>query len=342
MSATECKEEPPSRSSLLYQGVNSGVVVLDIPASLEESQALPGKAPERRIYSSPAPDAPFETPEPKHAPAFGFSGGDAGDAYSPAAQIATLMTIEKVRSAVQHVQNQYTGPLCLPRIVPPAEPPPTGDEILLPQDSHYLHGSIQDLRGKFSNNAPKFNLIILDPPWPNRSARRKSKGYKTAPRLSDMCSVLQGIPIASHLCPGGLVAVWITNKASIVELLTSRGGLFEQWGLQLAAEWTWVKITASGEPLFDVDSSWRKPWETLLIAKRIGSKEPQVSSKTILAVPDVHSRKPSLRAMFQPILGPEYKGLEVFARNLTAGWWGWGDEVLKFQSSQCWEFQSSN
>jgi N6-adenosine-specific RNA methylase IME4 len=157
-----------------------------------------------------------------------------------------------------------------------------------------------------------------------------------------MCRILQDVPITSHLCPGGLVAVWTTNKPSIVELLTSRGGLFEQWGLQLAAEWTWVKMTASGEPLFDVDSSWRKPWETLLIAKKIGSKEPRVPNKMILAVPDVHSRKPGLRAMFQPILGQGYKGLEVFARNLTAGWWSWGDEVLKFQSSRYWEAQLSN
>ncbi len=54
----------------------------------------------------------------------------------------------------------------------------------------------------------------------------------------------------------------------------------------------------------------------------------------ILAVPDVHSRKPNLRAL----LGVPHDGagLEVFARNLTAGWWGWGDEALLFQHRRHW------
>lgn len=332
MSITAGMEVAPARSSLLYQDAKSGIVVLDIPASLEESQVLPGKRPERRIYSAPAPEEPFETPEPKH----GLAHMSNADTQSPAAQIATLMTVETLRSAVHHVKNHCSGSLCLPRITRPEESLASEGEALIPQDSHYLHGSIQDQRQIFSNTAPKFNLILLDPPWPNRSARRKSKGYKTAPTLSGIRAILQNIPIPSHLAPDGLVAVWITNKPSIVELLTARGGLFEEWGLQLAAEWTWLKITPAGEPIFDLDSSWRKPWEKLLIARRAATSQPHISDMTILAAPDVHSRKPSLKGLFQPILGSEYPGLEIFARSLTAGWWSWGDQVLKFQAAEHW------
>ena len=32
----------------------------------------------------------------------------------------------------------------------------------------------------------------------------------------------------------------------------------------------------------------------------------------------------------------QYEALEVFARNSTAGWWGWGNEVLKFQGREHW------
>ena len=32
----------------------------------------------------------------------------------------------------------------------------------------------------------------------------------------------------------------------------------------------------------------------------------------------------------------KYEALEIFARNLTSGWWAWGNEVLKFQSDECW------
>ncbi len=155
MSSPACKEEAPARSSLLYQDASSGIVVLDIPASLEESQVLPGKRPERRIYSAPAPEEPFETPEPKQAPAYGSSG----DGQSPAAQIAALMTAETLRSAVHHVKTHCVGPLCLPRIIPPEEPQASEDEALIPLDSHYLHGSLQDFKQTFSNTPHKFTLL---------------------------------------------------------------------------------------------------------------------------------------------------------------------------------------
>ena len=31
-----------------------------------------------------------------------------------------------------------------------------------------------------------------------------------------------------------------------------------------------------------------------------------------------------------------YVAMEVFARNLTAGWWGCGNEVMKFNDEGCW------
>ncbi|KAG5954297.1 hypothetical protein E4U58_000112 [Claviceps cyperi] len=213
-------------------------------------------------------------------------------------------------------------------------------------EATFLHGSIQNLRSTFHRRAPIFNLIVLDPPWPNRSARRRSAAYTPARHLAEMRTLLTSIPVAEHLARDGLVAVWITNKASIPELLASPNGdsVFASWGVQLAAEWTWLKITADGKPLYDMASVWRKPWEKILIAKRIGAPTPpRLRSKVIVAAPDVHSRKPNLRGLLGQVLGDgdgrgeaQYCGLEVFARNLTAGWWSWGDEVLHFQERRYW------
>ncbi|KAF7948018.1 hypothetical protein EAE96_009086 [Botrytis aclada] len=62
-----------------------------------------------------------------------------------------------------------------------------------------------------------------------------------------------------------------------------------------------------------------------------------IKRRIIIGVPDLHSRKPNLRFLFGQLLGSqEYRGLEIFARNLTAGWWGWGNEVLKFQDDGAW------
>ncbi|KAF5673812.1 mt-a70 family [Fusarium heterosporum] len=320
-------------SSILFESPDKSIIVFDIPTSLEESQALPSQIPRRRIFSAEAPASPFLTPEPRH-------GGDHPAFTSPAAQLAELMTAATVGSALDDLANlySYSGPFYRDRLIQPQLPsslstlPP-----LLPDKAEHLHGSIQALRDSFHMSAPKFDLVVLDPPWPNRSARRKTDKYATVSNLDEMSNLLLQIPLASHLAPDALVAVWITNKHSIQNFLTSPTGLFAAWGLELVAEWTWLKVAATGEPLFDIESTWRKPWEKLIVAKRIGDKKPDaLKPKVIVAVPDVHSRKPNLRGLFQDVLGKECLGLEIFARNLTAGWWSWGDDVLRFQQPQHW------
>lgn len=348
------------RSSVLFSSDDQSVVLIDIPRSLEEAQVPTGHAPSRRIYSGPPPSAPLLTPEPKprrHDP--DGRGGGAGAAHapseqSPAAQLADLMTAAAVERALQMIREHHSGPVHLPRVAGPAgeiaqEQDPAEVEradassstTLMPPDARYIHGTIQETRQVLLDSAPQFNLIVLDPPWPNRSARRRRQGdrYATAATMPQVQDLLAAVPVPAHLAKDGLVAVWITNKTRAAELLTApTTGLFAAWGLELAAEWTWLKVATSGEPLYDVESQWRKPWERLLIAKRRGAKTPPgLAPKVLVACPDVHSRKPSLRGLFEGVLGRGYVGLEVFARNLTAGWWSWGDQVLQFQDASYWE-----
>lgn len=343
--------ETNKRKSVLYESGDRTTVVLDIPRTLEESQ-VPESAdadaaqptPARRIYSAQPVSEVYDTPEPKRNA--GFVGAHV-QGKSPAGQIADLMTTATVQNALGHIDSHYRGPLHLPRLVTDEEcfvsassndagRDETGSSYI-PDQALYYHGSIQDLSDTVRQSAPVVDLIILDPPWPNRSARRKANSYATTFNMDDMHGLLEHVPIATHLARDGLVAIWITNKSSVLDFVTSPSGLFASLNLEQVAEWTWLKITSSGEPIYDVNSSWRKPWEKLLIAKRLGAKTPQrLVSKTLIAVPDLHSRKPNLRGLFAEVLGPQHKGLEVFARNLTAGWWSWGDEVLKFQQREHW------
>ncbi|KAM3445341.1 hypothetical protein NHJ13734_000468 [Beauveria thailandica] len=327
-------------SSILYRSPDGATVVLDIPRSLEESQVRLGEKHDARcrIYSSAAPATPFATPEP-------VRGVDPDATASPAAQIDALMTAESLRSTLDALSRDYTGEYCLPRLTAPESFSPSSSssssssqaadsEPYIPPDAHHFHGSIHHMKPSFTQLAPKFRLIIMDPPWPNRSVRRTTARYKTARSLSEVQSLLRAVPVPAHLADDGLVAIWITNKPRIADLLR---GVLAGWGLHVAAEWTWLKVAADGQPLCPLDSVWRKPWERLLVAKRVGRTAPDgLAPRTIVAVPDVHSRKPSLRGLFGDLLGPDYIGLEVFARGLTAGWWSWGDEVLKFQQPQYW------
>lgn len=339
--------DPATAPSILFQSDDKSVILLDIPRSLEEAQVLPGHHLLRRVYSDAPPSEPFPTPDPKRSRHGGHkhasqSGGAAHDwsFQSPATQIADLMTTASVESALQVLRDKYNGPFHLPRISSPVDTKDAETSTTLPvQDATCLHGSIRDLRQVFNDTAPSFKLVLLDPPWPNRSAKRRTDKYATVTNLAEMRDLLTSIPVSAHLANDGLVAVWVTNKASIPELLTSSTGVFASWGIEFVCEWTWLKITAAAEPLFDVDSSWRKPWEKLLIAKRIGVPAPPgLKTKVIVAAPDIHSRKPNLRGLFGDVLGrPDYTGLEIFARNLTSRWWSWGDQVLHFQDQRYWK-----
>ena len=201
-----------------------------------------------------------------------------------------------------------------------------------------------------SSSARKFDLLLLDPPWPNRSVRR-SKHYSTSEaQEEDAFSKIVG-PLTPLIAEDGIVAIWITHRESIREQALVA---FQEWDVDLAEEWVWAKITAHGELVHEIDGLWRKGWEVLLVGrrrKRSGDeahaneeqngikREEAPRRRLICAVPDVHSRKPCLK-VFEQWMGlkeGEARALEVFARNLVAGWCSIGDEVLRFQWERWWK-----
>lgn len=189
----------------------------------------------------------------------------------------------------------------------------------------------------------QFDLILLDPPWDNRSAKRFG-GYPIMCKQSHPADVLLEM-LGQHIAPKGLVACWITNSPRAREWVM---GAFESWGVELFEEWAWLKTTATSIPVTDIEGVWRKPYEILLVGRQvdhsiqcdpIGSTiEQPITRRVIVAVPDIHSRKPCLKVLLETvILHPQdYRALEVFARSLTAGWCSWGNEVIKYNWKGSW------
>jgi N6-adenosine-specific RNA methylase IME4 len=247
----------------------------------------------------------------------------------------------------------------------------SASEYIIPSGSHFVHCTIpvSETQDSPLGKSPipglppdqQFHLIIFDPPWPNRSVRR-SGHYHTHPydiltqRLRDILHVhahhrpSQGTVSIDRLHPTtdpkSLAGIWITNseksRQTAYSALTSTG-------FTILEEWIWIKTTANGQPISPPDGLWRKPYEILVIGQRIpiACNESQelnsrVKRRVIAAMPDLHSRKPNMKALFERVFfAPEgkverYAALEVFARNLTAGWWACGNEVLKFNASECW------
>lgn len=188
-----------------------------------------------------------------------------------------------------------------------------------------------------------FDLILLDPPWPSGSAKRKG-AYEQVGGMPYMMKMLSKMDIDNYVEHNAMVGIWITNKQSLRGHVLGPGGLFEKWNVGLVEEWIWVKTTTKGEPMFNLDSLWRKPYEVLLLGRAAPNSwttmaaAPEVKKRVIAAVPDVHSRKPCLKELLEPYMpDPEdYSALEIFSRYLVAGWTSWGNEVIKFNWEKYW------
>lgn len=192
-----------------------------------------------------------------------------------------------------------------------------------------------------------FNLVLLDPPWPNRSAKRK-KAYDQAGGMPYLKKMLLRMDLDNYLEHNALVGIWITNKEALRQHVLGPGGLFETWNVGLVEEWVWIKTTTKGEPMFDIDDLMRKPYEIFLLGRTASNSwttmahAPDVRRRVIAAVPDIHSRKPCLKEMFESYLPADYSALEVFSRYLVSGWTSWGNEVLKYQWDYYWTSESGD
>lgn len=190
----------------------------------------------------------------------------------------------------------------------------------------------------------QFDFIVMDPPWNNRSAKRSGR-YDTMHQKRTPFDSLQDM-LGKHIAPQGLIACWITNRA---KARTRALQAFEAWGVDLMEEWAWLKTTANGIPMTEIHGLLRKPYEILLLGKQIDffiegrdekrSSKYEIRKRVIVAVPDLHSRKPSLKELIEPLMpnSAEYRALEIFGRHLTAGWWSWGNEAMKHNCEGFWQ-----
>lgn len=382
-------------SSILYQNDEGTIILLDLPRSLELSQAFPHEIPKHQILSRPAPTLPFQSQEPT----------------SESKRLKLLSAVskseQKYHESLQHLIHQalveiashINGSWCLARHIttdcpkfdafPQSQLLPTFsdrppivlsgprdyfrafDDICdnvvtnpsaqyvslevekqlyrIPPMSAFLLSDVQTSRDSLSKwarallppttscAAGTFDFIVIDPPWPNRSAKR-SRAYITADDQAEKPFETITPHITKLIAEAGIIAIWITNKSAVKAVVLAT---MQREKFTLFEEWIWAKTTASGEPVTALTGIWRRPYEIcLLFRSRIQDREPSVPPKRriVVAVADVHSRKPSLRELLQNIFHSSEgtRGLEMFGRSLTSGWWTWGNEAIMFANERDW------
>uniref|UniRef100_H3B619 Methyltransferase 4, N6-adenosine n=1 Tax=Latimeria chalumnae TaxID=7897 RepID=H3B619_LATCH len=209
-----------------------------------------------------------------------------------------------------------------------------GRKYLIPPLSSFLLSDVSCMEPLLNYNK-KYDIIILDPPWENKSVKRSSR-YSFLHHWE-----IKQIPVPALMAPGCLIVIWVTNRQKHLRFVKEE--LYPHWSVEVLAEWHWVKITKSGEFVFPLESPHRKPYEILVLGRVKETSEslkrksevesvPVPDHKLIVSIPSIlHSHKPPLTEILAEYVKPEAKGLELFARSLQPGWTSWGNEVLKFQ-----------
>ncbi|KAI9291891.1 MT-A70-domain-containing protein [Neoconidiobolus thromboides FSU 785] len=191
-------------------------------------------------------------------------------------------------------------------------------QLIIPRNNEFLLGNLNNFQIK-----DKFDIIIMDPPWPNSSVDRNFK-YNTMDIYE-----LYKFKINQLLNQNGIFCIWITNQKKIQKFILEKYLRDNQ--LYLHSKVYWVKITTNLEPVFPLFNNHRKCYEILLIA----SKQPtnQINIKYLFAVPcKIHSKKPIIQGILKDLIDIEIgsKYLELFARNLVNNTTSWGNEVIKY------------
>ncbi|NXV10834.1 METL4 protein, partial [Cepphus grylle] len=208
-----------------------------------------------------------------------------------------------------------------------------GQKYLVPPKSSFLLSDISCLQ-PLLNYKKKYDVIVIDPPWENKSVKRSN-------RYSYLSSwQIKQIPVPALAAPDCLVVMWVTNRQKHLRFVKDE--LYPHWSVKTLAEWHWVKITRAGEFVLPLDSLHKKPYEVLVLGRVQGDvKEALRKPEDVLPIPEhklivsipcsLHSHKPPLTAVLAEFIKPDVECLELFARNLQPGWTSWGNEVLKFQ-----------
>lgn len=176
----------------------------------------------------------------------------------------------------------------------------------------------------------RYGLIMADPPWQFKNYSKK--GEKKAPGSQYNCMSLEEIKAlqVGHLAGENCILwLWATNP-----LLNRAIEVLEAWGFAFVTAGTWMKTTRNGKMQWGPGYRLRSTNEPYLIGS-IG--KPLKGSASVPsgfgALAREHSRKPDLAYRHAEMMAPGAWALDLFSREVRAGWDNFGDEIGKFEGA---------
>ncbi|VDN01954.1 unnamed protein product [Thelazia callipaeda] len=176
----------------------------------------------------------------------------------------------------------------------------------------------------------RFDFILLDPPWPNGSVKRKNVYHM----CKELTSVLE-LCVPELLLESGLFATWVTNNEKFLKFVDD---MIEHFGLEKIATWRWLKVTNSLEPISAFNSHHKLPFENIVFAchpSAVSYYVEIVDEFVLISTPSaIHSRKPPLFPILQALgfIKKSAEQLELYGRYLLPQTTTIGFESCKLQN----------
>lgn len=172
----------------------------------------------------------------------------------------------------------------------------------------------------------KYGIIYADPPWHYRVYSKKGAGRSAESHYPTMTiEEIQALPVSELADKDCALFMWITFP-----LLKESLSVLSAWGFKFKTiAFVWIKQNRKSNSLFWGMGYWTRANAEFCVLATKGKPKRMAKNvhQVIVSHIEEHSKKPDeARRRIVRLMG-DLPRIELFARQKTAGWDVWGNEV---------------
>ena len=172
----------------------------------------------------------------------------------------------------------------------------------------------------------KYGIIYADPPWHYRVYSKKGAGRSAESHYPTMTiEEIQALPVSELADKDCALFMWITFP-----LLKESLSVLSAWGFKFKTiAFVWIKQNRKSDSLFWGMGYWTRANAEFCVLATKGKPKRMAKNvhQVIVSHIEEHSKKPDeARRRIVGLMG-DLPRIELFARQKSAGWDVWGNEV---------------
>ena len=172
----------------------------------------------------------------------------------------------------------------------------------------------------------KYGIIYADPPWHYRVYSKKGAGRSAESHYPTMTTEeIQALPVSELADKDCALFMWITFP-----LLKESLSVLSAWGFKFKTiAFVWIKQNRKSDSLFWGMGYWTRANAEFCVLATKGKPKRMAKNvhQVIVSHIEEHSKKPDeARRRIVRLMG-DLPRIELFARQKSAGWDVWGNEV---------------